>query len=239
MSVPKEDQGKKKRSTVLGGKPLRRTPVLVVNGFPIEQLALAGLLNRQSDLRSCGEVASLEEAQPGIVTQRPELVLLNLRSANADELESIRLLKARFPSLRLLVLSQLDETVHAQQAMRAGAMGYVMKVQPVAELLKAIRTVLAGEIYVSAKVRRQALNWMLKQVQITEESGLGVLSDRESHVFKALGAGKCRKEIAAHLHLSVKTVATHCEHIRYKLGLSSGAELTERARREGAPEGGQ
>jgi DNA-binding NarL/FixJ family response regulator len=241
VTMSKQERGREIRTSVSGETPVRKTPVMVADEHPIVRHSLAVMLNREGDLWCCGEAANLVEAPAIIAAQKPELLLLDLRTGNAKELELIKVLKTRFPSLRLLVISQLDERVHAEPALRAGAVGYVMKEQPVAEVLKAIRTVLAGEIYVSQKVRMLAVQRMLEQKQATAGAGLDVLTDRELHVFKALGEGKMRKEIAAELQLSIKTVETYCERIKHKLGLASGAQLTQRAAREaeagGLPEG--
>ena len=237
--MSKQNRGKEARPGGSGETPVRKVTVMVAHEHSIVREALAIVLNQQADLHCCGEAANLVEAPALIATRKPELLLLNLRTGDADELESIKALKARFPSLRLLVLSQLDQTLYAERVLRAGALGYVMTGQPVAEVLKAIRTVLAEENYISQQVRMLAVTRMLERKQTAAGGGLNALTDRELHVFKELGAGKCAKEVAADLHLSVKTIQTYCEHIKHKLGLRSGAELTQRAKREAAEAGGQ
>lgn len=205
--------------------------VLVVDDHPIFCQGLSDFLNRQPDLICCGVCLSLAEALKSIAAQHPQLVLLDLRLGGADGLDAIKSLHAQYPDSRLLIISQFDETLYAERALRAGASGYVMKERACDEVLRAIRTVLGGSIYVSTEVSMMAVKKILTAKPSSQGSSLGALSDRELHVFKAVGSGKTNKEIAAELKLSVKTVETYREHIKYKLGLASGAELTLLARR--------
>lgn len=204
--------------------------VLVVDDHPIVREGLVGLINRQPDLICCGEAGTILEAQAALETKAVDLLLLDLRMGAGDGLENIKSLKARFPNPPILVISQFDEGTYAERALRAGARGYVMKEQATEELLGAIRQVIAGELYFSPGVARLAIERMLAARPAARETGLSVLSDRELHVFTAIGAGKTTREIAAELSLSIKTIETYREHIKYKLGLSSGAELLERAK---------
>jgi DNA-binding NarL/FixJ family response regulator len=207
-----------------------RAKVLVVDDHPIVRQGLSELLNRQTDALCCGEAGSLAEAEKAIAAQKPDLVLLDLRLGHADGLETIKALKAQFAEVRILVISQFDETIYAERALRAGARGYVMKGQATEEVLRAIRTVISGQIYVSPAISMMALKRILEQKPAVRSSNLLALSDRELFVFRAVGAGKGNKEIAAELNLSVKTIETYREHIKYKLGLASGAELVVQAR---------
>lgn len=213
---------------------MERTGILVVDDHPIVCEALAALINRQDNLYCSGTAGTLAEAEAEISKQKPALVLLDLRLQGADGMETVQTLRTLFPSVRVLVISQFDEAVYAEPALRAGASGFLMKEQATDEVLRAIRTVLSGQIYVSSKVRLQAVQRMLETkhkgqtaARVTE---LGTLTDRQLQVFRAVGAGKRNREIAAELGLSVKTIETYRELIKYKLKISSGAELVARAR---------
>lgn len=205
--------------------------ILVADDHPIFRQGMSDLLNRQSDTVCCGEAASLPEIREAIGAHQPDLMLLDLRLGSTDGLEAIKAIKAQFPVLRILILSQFDETVYAERALRAGASGYVMKEQATEEVLRAIHTVLRGDLYVSSRISMMAVTQVLTNKTLTSDAKLGSLSDRELYVFKALGQGQSNKEIAAELNLSIKTVETYREHIKYKLGLASGAELVRNARR--------
>jgi DNA-binding NarL/FixJ family response regulator len=205
--------------------------ILVADDHPIVREGLVGLINRQNDLMCCAEAGSIAEAEKRLDTQKPDLMLLDLRMGVADGLEWIKSSRGRFPGLRILVVSQMDEATYAERVLRAGALGYVMKEQATEEVLNAIRQVLAGQLYVSSNVAAMAVHRMLDDKPVVRNFDIRALTDRELCVFKSVGAGKTNKQIAGELNLSVKTIETYREHIKYKLGLSSGAELVQRAKR--------
>jgi DNA-binding NarL/FixJ family response regulator len=223
--------GKDTKKGCASGNTVAKARILVADDHPIVCQGLADLINRQSDLECCAKAASAVEVQEMIPTHKPDLLLLDLRLGPADGLDFIKALRARFAELRILVISQFDESVYAERALRAGALGYVMKEQAAEEVLRAIRTVLAGQVYVSPRFSQMAVAQLLKAKPAARGAHLSMLSDRELHVFNAIGAGKANKEIAAEMGLSVKTIETYREHIKYKWGLSSGAELAALARK--------
>src|SRR5262249_22960829 len=139
-----------------------KSRVLVVDDHPLVCEGLADLINRQQDLLCSGTATSELEAQKAVNEDEPDLLLLDLRLGEGDGLELIKLLKAQFADLRILVLSQLDETLYAERALRAGAHGYVMKEQATEEVLHAIRAVIQGQIYVSQKIGLMALRRMVE-----------------------------------------------------------------------------
>src|SRR5262245_25879689 len=213
------------------------TRILIVDDHPIVCQGLAEVINRQRGLECCGTAASVAEVQQLIPHRKPDLLLMDLRLGSGDGLESIKSLKGQFPQLRILVISQFDENVYAERALRAGALGYVMKEQATEEVLRAIRTVLTDQIYVSPRVSMMAVKRILETKPTVNGPDFSSLSDRELHVFKAIGTGMTNKQIAADLNLSVKTIETYREHIKYKLRLPTGAELSALAREVAEAEG--
>src|SRR2546425_671682 len=222
---------KAKNVSAATSKAVERIRILVADDHPIVCQGLAGLINRQTVLVCCGSAASIVELQEALPSLHPDLLLLDLRLGPGDGLESIRALKAQFPNLRILVISQFDESVYAERALRAGALGYVMKEQATEEVLRAVHMVLSGQIYVSPRISLMAVTRIVEKKPVLHAPGLRALSDRELHVFKAIGAGKANKQIAAELKLSVKTVETYREHIKYKLRLSGSVELVSLAKK--------
>jgi DNA-binding NarL/FixJ family response regulator len=132
--------------------------------------------------------------------------------------------------MAILVFSQFDETLFAEKALRAGAMGYVLKQEATEEVLTAVRTVLNGTMYVSRQIAVLILQKSLGnplQSTATNDVTVEKLSDRELHVFQRLGARVATRQIAVELKLSIKTIETHRENIKHKLGLGNGSELVE------------
>jgi len=127
----------------------------------------------------------------------------------------------------VLVVSMHDERLYAERALRAGARGYLMKSAGGDELVKAIRQVFAGEVYVSHELSARILDNLTGRPQ--RPGVLGALSDREFAVFQLVGEGLTTREIGLRLHISGKTVETHRLHIRDKLGLKTPPELTKYA----------
>jgi DNA-binding NarL/FixJ family response regulator len=200
-----------------------------VDDHPLLREALAAVINRQSDFVCCGEAGSAIETQKAVSVLQPDLVLLDLWLNGGDGLELIKALKSQFPSLHILVLSQFDEALYAERALRAGALGYVMKEQPSKEVLAAIRTVLGGEIYVSPRVAARVLHKAIETKRENRNGRVENLTDRELQVLQLLGAGMSTRKIADELTLSFKTVETHRENIKRKLGLGDAVELVRYA----------
>ncbi len=189
------------------------------------------LIASQSDLACCGEAGTAAEALDAVAKLKPDLMILDLRLKGSDGLDLIKTLKAQFPGVRILVLSQYESRLYVERALRAGALGYVVKEQAADQVLKAIRAVLAGEVYLTRAMTAVLLHKFVGAGAAEPQAGLEQLTDRELHVLQLLGAGLSTREIATEVHLSFKTVETHRENIKRKLGLNSAAELVHYATR--------
>lgn len=206
-----------------------KAQILVVDDHPIVREGLVGLINRQSDMTCCADVGTAAAAQEAVGRRLPDLAVIDLRLGKSDGLELIKALSACVPGLRIVVLSQLDQATFAERALRAGARGYVMKEQAADELLGAIRTVLAGQVYVPRGLAVRLLRSIVGAAPKSLRSGVELLSDRELQVLQLLGTGLTSRKIATELNLSLKTVETHRENIKRKLGLANAAELVHYA----------
>ena len=202
--------------------------LLIVDDHPLYREGLRRFIESQPNLTCCGEADSASKATQLIRECRPELVILDLRLHRSDGMELIKNLAPEHPDLRILVLSQGDETVHAELALRAGAHGYIMKEEATDELLNAITSVLRGELYVSKRLSALVLKRFFRGDTSTNLAER--LSDRELQVFQFLGSGLTIQQIAEQLHLSVKTVETHRENIKHKLELRDAAAVVQTAR---------
>ena len=208
------------------GKPAR---VFLVDDHAVVRFGISQLINRQPDLKVCGEEEDAARALTAIDKLKPDLVIADLSLKDSSGLELMRNIKARHPGLPILVLSVHDESVYAEVAFRAGALGYLMKQEALEKLLEAIRRVLKGAVYVSDAMAVRLLQKQLQGPAHAQGSPEGLLSDREIEVFQLIGRWRTTRQIAQELHISVKTVEYYREQIKRKLNLKSGAELTQQA----------
>jgi len=205
--------------------------VVVVEDHPVLREGLKQLIDGQPDL-SCIAVADNTSDAKRLSEQcKTDLMLLDLRLKAGDALDLIKSLRVEHPEVKVLVLSQYDELIFAERALRAGASGYIMKENATDEVLRAVRKVLAGELYFSERVAAAIVQRTLREKPNGSRVGVERLSDREMQVFQLLGAAFSPREIAEQFHLSRKTVETHCEKIKHKLSLHTAAELRRFARR--------
>lgn len=207
----------------------RKVRILLVDDHPIMRRGLAELINLEKDLAVCGEADSIQTALELIKRTEPHVALVDLSLKNESGLELIKDIKARYPAVLILVLSMHDELFYAERVLRAGAKGYVMKQQATDLVLKAIRRILGGEVYLSDAMSSKVLRNVTGKK--TEKAGASVdqLSDRELEVFRLIGTGLGTRQIAERLSRSVKTVETYREHIKLKLDLKGSSELVQNA----------
>ncbi len=206
-----------------------RTRILLVDDHAVVRFGIAQLINRESDLMVCGEEEDASNALSAIAKLKPDLVIADISLKDSSGLELMRNIKAQYSGLPVLVVSAHDESIYAEIAFRAGALGYMMKEAALEKVVAAIRRVLSGNIYVSEALSAKMLQQQVSGKKSVQESPVQGLSDREMEVFQLLGRWKKTSEIAQELHLSVKTIEYYREMIKKKLGLKSGAELTQYA----------
>jgi DNA-binding NarL/FixJ family response regulator len=215
-------------TTAEAGSPGRKS-ILIVDDHPVLRRGLIALIESDAELAVCGEAASCADALAAIGESAPDLVIVDLALEGSDGLDLIKEMKARHPDLPALVLSMHDEGVYAERALRAGARGYVNKQQLDDAVLVAIHHLLRGEMYLSARLQARFAAKFLGGQTLATDSPLHALSDRELQVFRLIGHGRSTRQIAETLHLSIKTIESHCEHLKQKLGLASATELAHRA----------
>jgi DNA-binding NarL/FixJ family response regulator len=208
-----------------------KTRILVLEEHPLLRYGIRDYLNSQPDMIVCAEADNIRDARNKIAEHKPQLLVTALRLGVGDSLEFVKALRAERPGLLILVYSAFEEAIFAERALRAGAAGYMMKSAPAEELLAAIREVVAGEIYVSKDVALRAFKKSLEspaeQRSARPTIGIESLSDREMHIFNLLGSGLRNRQIAHSLNLSVKTIETHRENIKRKLGVNCSRDLIE------------
>ena len=206
-----------------------RKRVLLVDDHAVVRFGIAQLINQEKDLAVCGEEEDAANALSAISQLKPDLVIADISLKDSSGLELMRNIKAQHAGLPVLVVSAHDESVYAEIAFRAGALGYLMKGEALGKIVTAIRRVLSGNIYVSDALASKMLQRQVHGQTDVEKSPVKGLSDRELEVFQLIGKWKKTKEIAHELHLSIKTIEYYPEQIKQKLELSSAVELTQHA----------
>lgn len=206
-----------------------KTRILLVDDHPLMRKGLAMTLAAEPDLEVVGQAADAEDALERFDALDPDLVVLDISLPGMNGLELLKHLMARKPSLLALMVSRHDEALYAERAVRAGARGYVTKLDADERIVGAVRHVLRGGIFLSEDLKDRLLFGAATGTKSPMESPMEVLSDRELEVFEMTGRGLPTREIAERLHLSVKTVESYRARIKQKLNLTTGTELMQHA----------
>jgi DNA-binding NarL/FixJ family response regulator len=199
--------------------------VFLVDDHPIVRERLAELISQEADLEVCGEAEDAVAALKSIGALQPDIAIVDITLKDTYGIELIKTLKEREGHIPVLVLSMHDESLYGERAVRAGARGYLNKQEASKKVIAAIRTILAGEIFVSDKMKSDMLQKMSGGQRPEGSSPTDVLTDRELEVFQLLGQGLGVRQIAENLFVSVKTIEAHREHIKQKMNFKSSSEL--------------
>jgi DNA-binding NarL/FixJ family response regulator len=203
--------------------------IFLVDDHPLVREGLTNLINRQDDLMVCGEAEDSAAAITRIARTRPDVAVIDISLKNESGLELVKNLGSQFPLVALIVLSMHDEALYAERALRAGARGYVPKRETTKSVLNAIRRVLEGSVCVSERVVNSMARRLSLSGKASASSPVERLSDRELEIFRLLGQGRTTSQIAADLHLSLKTVQAYCARAKEKFGVNSLGELLRAA----------
>jgi len=204
--------------------------IVLVDDHPVVLDGYRTLLSKQVDFRVCATAGSAPEAVAAVERERPQLVITDLTMPGRSGLELIKDLTTLDPALKILVISMHDETLWAERALKAGAKGYMMKDCDSSTVIAAVRSVLAGGIYLSPAMSARVLGaFASARPRGSAVSPLETLSDREFEVFRLFGEGRTAKEIGSRLSISPKTVAVHRDHIKDKMGFVTSAEMIREA----------
>jgi DNA-binding NarL/FixJ family response regulator len=200
--------------------------IIIVDDHPLFRKGLEQLIHSEDGFAVCGEANNAPEAMDVIRKLNPDLAIVDLSLPGANGIELIKNVRAEFPKLPILVLSMHDESLYAVRALRAGADGYVMKHEAMANVIQAIREVFNGRPYLSPTMAAQVITKFAHRQAEGEADAVERLSDRELEVLQLIGKGHDVRQIANLLHLSPKTVETHRAHIKDKLDLKNSREVT-------------
>ncbi|HZZ79911.1 MAG TPA: response regulator transcription factor [Gemmataceae bacterium] len=208
---------------------LSTVKIVVVDDHPAVREALEARCRLHADLEICGEADNVADALKVIHATKPDIIITDITLKEGDGIDLIKRVRGRDPNARFLVWSMHGEDLYAERALRAGAVGYLSKDQATAQILDAIRTILAGKMCISQSMREKLLRRTYGGGKKPDQSPIDGLTDRELEVFRLIGEGVKTQEIAERLHVSIKTIETHRDRIKKKLGLQDGTELIRRA----------
>lgn len=210
-----------------------KTKILLADDHRLLLDGLTRLFEGSPNLEVVGVATSGLEAVELAGKLSPDLILLDISMPDLNGIDCIRRILETQPQTKILMLSMHSDRRFINEALKLGAKGYLLKDAAFQEVGEAIRAVLNDEIFLSQAVRDVVLGDYIRRLQNTESSAFSNLSGREREVLQLIAEGKGTKDIAAILHVSVKTIESHRKQIMDKLGLHSIAELTKYAIREG------
>ncbi len=201
------------------------TKILIVDDHPIVCEGLAQLIIQEPDLEVVGIAADALEGMKKVEELKPDLVIADISLVGKSGIELIGEIKAYDENMPVLALSMHTEALYVERTLRAGARGYVTKNDATNVIIKAIRKVLGGGIYLSEGMSDMLLDSLYGRRREQGASAVGRLSVREFEVFRLIGQGMKNNQIAEVLGISTKTVDAHREHIKEKLRVRDSQEL--------------
>jgi DNA-binding NarL/FixJ family response regulator len=199
--------------------------VVVVDDHPLFRERLCQLINNEQDMEICGEADSAEQALQILRELSPNLAIVDITLKTSSGLELIKSIRALSIGVPVLVLSMHDESLYAERALRAGATGYITKSEEAGQVLRAVRSVLAGKIYLSEEMTSGFLKSLASTGAKSVARPLDRLTDRELQVLDLIGRGRTSREIAEVLKLGVATVDTYRARIKEKMNFRNAMEL--------------
>ncbi|WP_205743265.1 response regulator transcription factor [Geobacter sp. FeAm09] len=209
--------------------PSGEVRILIVDDHPIVREGLARMLDREKDLVVCGDAEDINTALTAMGRLHPDMLIVDVTLAAGSGIDLVKCVRRSHPRMPVLVLSMHDGMYYAEQALRAGANGYITKMEAPKTLVTAIRKVLSGDIYLSEKTAAAIIKRSVSGTTSKDEQDFLCLSDREREVFRLLGSGMGTRHIAERLGVSIRTIDTYREKIKHKLNLRNASELLQHA----------
>ncbi|MDP6519029.1 MAG: response regulator transcription factor [Planctomycetota bacterium] len=211
--------------------------ILLVDDHELVRSALSGQLSTQPDFDIVGEAADAQAAIAGASEHRPDVLLMDIDMPGMICFDAARRIVSRFPETKIIFVSAFFHDHYIDQALKVRARGYLRKSEPIAQLMAAIREVAAGGVWFSEEVSaRIVVGEGSAALDTATLTCVSTLSDREVEVLRYLARGMSKKQVAATMHLSPKTIDNHTCRIMNKLDIHDRVELARFAIREGLAE---
>lgn len=210
-------------------RPSQRHRIFVVDDHPLVREWLEGIIRCQPDLELCGAAQDAPGALAALSTAKAEVLIADLTLDGDSGMDLIKRVCEKYPAMKVLVLSMHEEASYAEEALRAGARGYVVKAEATAQVVEAIRAVIGGKVYVSRQLMAKIAERFVGGRPGRQGTVPEILSDREFEVFQLLGQGRKTREVAEQIKISMKSVQVYRARIKQKLQLKDANELMREA----------
>lgn len=208
--------------------------VMLVDDHAIVRSGLSMLINAHDDMRVIATAANGEAAFQIAQEMQPSVIVMDLNMPGENGMITTARIKKAMPKIEILVLTMLEDREYLFRVLKAGASGYILKSADDLDVMSAIRTVARGEAYLYPNAAKSLIQEFLQTVEQEESNGAyQELTKREQEVTSLVAKGNSNKQIAEILHLSIKTIESHCSHIVEKLQLRTRSELVDYAIKKG------
>lgn len=212
---------------------MKKIRILLADDHKITRQGLRLLLGEESDMEVVAEADQGRTAVQLANKLMPDVVIMDVSMPDLNGMEATKQIVGKTDNVKVIALSMHSDNLFVTEMLKSGVSGYLLKDCAFEELASAIRSVIAGNTYLSPSISGVVVNGYLHRLSKSKTLGSDVLSDREREVLQMIAEGKSTKQIALNLHISVKTVETHRRQIMNKLNIFSVAELTKYAIRKG------
>jgi DNA-binding NarL/FixJ family response regulator len=207
--------------------------VLLVDDHQIMLQGLRALLEKQPDMEVVAEAGEGRTALRLARDLAPDIIILDVAMPDLNGIETARMIVSEMSDIKIIALSMHSDRRFVVEMLKAGASGYLLKDCALEDLVRAIRVVMANQTYLSPEVAGTVVEEYVRKSPDGDTSAFSILTAREREVLQLLAEGLSTKNVAARLHVSVKTIETHRQHIMEKLNTNSMADLIKYAVREG------
>jgi DNA-binding NarL/FixJ family response regulator len=205
--------------------------IVIVDDHQVVREGLRAVLSRESGFEVCGDAGAIDEAMELVSLHSPHLTVVDMLLDNENGMDLIRKITGLNRNVRMLACSMYDDLLYAERALAAGAMGYVNKRAGISKIIEAIHAVMAGQVFLSDRMKQHILNRTLNSAAILpgQSSPVEALSNRELEIFRLIGHGMSAVQIGGLLDLRTKTVDAHSQRIRRHLQLETSHQLIREA----------
>lgn len=203
--------------------------IILADDHSIFRAGLKGLLDKDAQLKVVAEAQNGEELLAKLRSNKCDLIVLDLSMPEMDGISALKIVRQKYPKVKVLVLTMQKDVEHFKHAMKAGAGGYLLKDDAYEQLPLAIKVVLKGKQYISPAIAELTTDRFIRSLDDLEGPSLEILTKRELEILRCISNSLSNKNIAAKLKISIRTVETHRANLSNKLGIKNTAGLVKYA----------